>query len=202
MATRSKKKKQFSSLKLSEAMELIGRENLTEWVLNVPSHPPSEILQLNLKRLEVFDLKSSEQAKTLLIDAFLAEVISNYPKLKVWKAAGLETETLTGIADYLIAPRRAYLKTPLLCTVEAKRDDFEKGEVRCLAEMSACQWNNKQNSLELDVYGIVSNGKVWQYYKLAMDNQPFVTNPYGIEDLPGLLGALDFVCAACSKNVP
>ena len=85
---------------------------------------------------------------------------------------------------------------------EAKRDDFEKGEVQYLAEMSACQWNNKQNSIELDVYGIVSNGKVWQYYKLAMDNQPFVMNPYSIEDLPGLLGALDFVCAACSENVP
>ena len=134
-------------------------ENLTGWVLNVPPHPPSEILQLNLKRLEVFDLKSSEQAKSLLIDAFLAEIISDYPKLKVWKTAGLETETLTGIADYLLAPRRAYLKTPFLCTVEAKRDDFEKGEVQCLAEMSVCQWNNKQNSIEFDVFGIVINGR-------------------------------------------
>ena len=150
---------QFSSLKLSETMDLIGRENLTGWVLNVPPHPPSEILQLNLKRLEVFDLKSSEQAKSLLIDAFLAEIISDYPKLKVWKTAGLETETLTGIADYLLTPRRAYLKTPLLCTVEAKRDDFEKGEVQCLAEMSVCQWNNKQNSIEFDVFGIVINGR-------------------------------------------
>ena len=197
-----KKKQNFSAMKLEEAMQLTGRENLTVWHLNAPPRPPSDILKTNLQRLNVFDLVGSEQAKTLLIDALFAEVFQEYPTLKVWKAAGLETDTHTGIADYLIAPRRAYLKTPLLCTVEAKRDDFEKGEVQCLAEMTACQWNNKREGLDLEVYGIVSNGQGWQFYRLASDSEPFVTVQYAIGDLPGLLGALDAVCAACAKNVP
>ena len=45
-------------------------------------------------------------------------------ELKVWKAAPLESDTLMGVADYLITPKRVYVETPLLCVAEAKRDDF------------------------------------------------------------------------------
>ena len=34
---------------------------------------------------------------------------------------------LTGQVDYLVAPKRAYLSTPLLCVVEAKKDDLKQG---------------------------------------------------------------------------
>lgn len=196
------KKRNYSVMKLAEAMHLVGRESLTRWQLNAPARPPGDALQTHLQRLDVFDLESTEQAKTLLIDALFAEIVGNYPKLKIWKAETLETDTLTGVADYLIAPRRAYLATPLLCVTEAKRDDFEKGRVQCLAEMVACQWNNKQGNLDIDVYGIVSNGQVWRFYKLTKTNDAYETNQYGIEDLPGLLGALDYVCGECAKNVP
>ena len=195
------KKRNYSAIKLDEAMHLVGRESLSEWQINAPVRPPGDDLQAHLRRIKVFDLESTEQAKTLLIDALFAEIVINYPKLKIWKAEVLETDTMTGIADYLIAPRRAYLATPLLCVTEAKRDDFEKGRVQCLAEMVACQWNNKQRDLEIDVYGIVSNGQVWRFYKLTQASEAYETNQYGIEDLPGLLGALNYVCGECAKNV-
>ena len=183
-------------------MKLVGSELLMSWHLDVPPRPPSDILRVVLERLERFDLEGSEQAKTLLIDALFAEVVQAYPNLKIWKAAALDTDTHTGVADYLVAPYRAYLETPLLCAVEAKRDDFEKGRVQCLAEMVACQWNNRQAGLDLDVYGIVSNGQGWQFYKLTAQNEPYMTGLYGNEDLPRLLGVLDAVYAACAKNVP
>ncbi|MGF1521119.1 MAG: hypothetical protein ACFBSF_02195 [Leptolyngbyaceae cyanobacterium] len=34
--------------------------------------------------------------------------------MKVWKAAGLEGETTTGVADYLIAERKRYLEAPFV----------------------------------------------------------------------------------------
>ncbi len=188
-------------MKLEEAMHLVGRESLQRCHLNTSSREVGEDLKAHLQRLDVFDMESTEQAKTLLIDALFAEIVINYPILKIWKAEILETDTLTEVADYLIAPRKAYLSGPLLCVTEAKRDDFEKGRVQCLAEMAACQWNNKKSNRDIDVYGIVSNGQVWRFYKLAKTSEPYETNQYGIEDLPGLLGALDFVCAECAKNV-
>ena len=202
MAGSRKKKQNFSSLKLSEAMGIVGRESLSEWHVDAPPRKASDDLQAHLRRLRAFDTESTEQAKLLLIDALFAEIVNDYPNLKIWKSESLETDTLTGIADYLIAPRRAYLATPLLCAVEAKRDDFEQGRIQCLAEMAACQWNNRQTGLDIDVYGIVSNGQGWRCYKLTRESEPYETGQYGIEDLPGLLGALDFVCAACAKNVP
>ena len=41
----------------------------------------------------------------MLIDTILAEVISDYPTLKVWKEEPLESGSVGGVVDYLAAPR-------------------------------------------------------------------------------------------------
>jgi hypothetical protein len=195
-------KRNYAGFTLKDAMKLIPAEQLTRWQIMAPARPPSDALTTHLQRLEAFDLKSSEQAKTLLIDALLAEIVPLHSKLKVWKAAALNTDTLTGVADYLMAPRRAYLETPLLCVAEAKRDDFEQGAAQCIAEMVACRWSNLQENHHVEVFGIVSNGQVWQFYQLTQSHEIFESGLYTIDDLPELLGALDYVCIECAKNVP
>ncbi len=197
-----KAKRKYSALTLRDAMQLIPAVEFTAWELNVPPRLPSELLPEILHRLEAFDLENSELAKTLLMDALFGEIVSNYPKLKIWKAAALETDTLTGVADYLITPRRAYLATPLLCVAEAKRDDFVQGRAQCVAEMTACFWNNLQEGYEREVFGIVSNGQGWQFYKLTPQKEVFETRLFAIGDLPELLGILDYVCSECAKSLP
>ena len=182
-------------------MQLIGRQNLLAWKLGALPRPQSDFLAEDLRRKQAFDLTGSEQSKTLLIDSLLSEIVPNYDALKVWKAAALRTDTLTGTADYLIAPRRAYLETPLLCVIEAKRDDFEKGRAQCIAEMFACRWNNRRQSLAVDVFGIVSNGQGWQFYKLEEAGDVYETELYALGDLPNLLGALEYVCGECANNI-
>ena len=189
-------------MKLKEVMQLLQRDSLTPWHIEVIPRPPSDILKAHLQRLQAFDLKSSEQAKTLLIDALFAEIVPLHPKLKIWKAATLSTDIMTGIADYLMAPHRAYLGTPLMCVVEAKRDDFEQGTAQCIAEMVACQWNNQQENVVIDVFGIVSNGQGWQFYKLTKEGEIFETDLLAMSDLPELLGTLDYLCTESDKNIP
>lgn len=181
---------------------LIPAEKFSRWQIQAVPHKPSDILIANMKRLEAFDLKATEQAKTLLIDTLFAEIVSEYSNLKIWKAATLKTDTLTGVADYLMAPRRAYIETPLLCVAEAKRDDFEQGAAQCIAEMAVCQWNNHREQTDIDIFGIVSNGQVWQFYKLNQQLQIFESRLYTVDDLNELLGALNYICAECAKNVP
>lgn len=183
-------------------MQLLGRETLTLWQPDAPARPPSDMLLGHLARLNSFDLRSTGQGKTLLINALFAEVVPIHPNLKVWKAAALDTGTLTGVADYLIAPFRAYLETPLLCVTEAKRDDFERGQAQCLAEMYACAWNNRQAGHDVDVYGIVSNGQGWLFYKWERGGDVFETEQYAISDMPHLLGLLHYVCGECARLVP
>ena len=154
-----------------------------------------------MRRLESFDLKSSEQAKTLLIDSLFSEIVPLHGGLKIWKAAVLNTDTLTGVAGYLMAPHRAYLETPLLCVAEANRDDFEQGAAQCIAEMVGCRWNNRQDDHDIDIFGIVSNGQIWQFYKLTQAGEIFETELFTIAFLPELLGALDYICGECAANV-
>src|SRR5579862_3537009 len=61
-------KRKYSGFTLKEAIKLVSAEEFTPWRLNAPTHPPSATLQENLRRLESFDLQTTEQAKTLLID--------------------------------------------------------------------------------------------------------------------------------------
>jgi uncharacterized membrane protein len=103
----------FSGLRLKDAMELVPAQNLTRWNLRAADRAPSDILLASLELYEVFDLSDSGAAKILLIDTVLAEIVSAYNRLKIWKNEPLETGNLTGFADYLIAPRRAYVQTPL-----------------------------------------------------------------------------------------
>ena len=196
-------KRSFSGLAAHEAFALIGRGHLSAWTIKPPPRPPSPTLLENLRRLNSFMVGASEAGKELLIDALLAEIVPLYPNLRVWKGASLETDTLIGAADYLVAPFLDYLSTPLLCAVEAKRDDFEAGEIQCIAEMYACRQTNEAAGLHTDVYGIVSNGQGWVFYRWTADATEFGrTALLGIETLPELLAALDYLCAACNTQVP
>ena len=121
-------KRIFSSMGLKEAMLLIPAARLTPWIIDAPPQLPSEPLQEWLRRLRVFNQTNSEAAKILLIDTLFAEIVPNYAHLRIWKAAALESASLTGVADYIIAPDYAYITTPLLCVAEAKRDDFVQGQ--------------------------------------------------------------------------
>jgi hypothetical protein len=194
-------KRNFSGISLKEAMLLIGQSDFQPWQIDAPPRPPSAFLTEALTRFDAFNLTNSEAAKVLLIDTLLIEVVPSYPELRVWKAATLESDTLIGIADYLIAPKRAYLGIPLLCAVEAKKDDFEQGRAQCVAEMSACRWANQQESHVSDVFGIVSNGQSWQFFRLALTGEILQTDVYTTKFLPELLAALDYICAECAKNV-
>ncbi len=195
-------KRVFSSMTLKDVMRLIPSGEFTPWRMNAPPRPPGPFLLEALRRFEVFDVENSEPAKILLIDALLAEIVPDHAGLKVWKSMALESDTFSGVADYLIAPRRAYVALPLLCAAEAKRDDFIQGRAQCIAEMMVCRDNNLQEGHDIDVYGIVSNGQTWQFYKLTTVQALYETTLYVTSDLPKLLGALDHVCAECARNVP
>lgn len=194
-------KKNFSSFTLATAMMKVGLTELTRWDLDAPLLPPSDFFRERLHRLEVFDLKSSEHSKKLLIDACFEEALQSYPALRVWKGAPLQSDELTGLADYLIAPRRAYLAGPFVCVVEAKKDDFEKGLAQCLVEMEACRWNNRQAGLAYDIYGIVTNGEGWHFYRLTQNTEVFETSLYTVKNIAEVLGALSYIASQSVANL-
>ena len=154
-----------------------------------------ERLQLVLQEGVVFN--SEYAICENIIAPILLEVWLTYrDKLLLWSHQPLNfDEQLSGIPDYIVAKRsprgKVILDHPYLILVEAKKDNFEEGWGQCLAELVAAQkLNNNQKNL---VFGVVSNGKVWEFGNIQ-DNL-FTKNIryYTLENLSDLMKALHFV---------
>jgi hypothetical protein len=188
---KSSRKKSFSRFNQTEAFKQLGITNLLEWSPAAKAVETSTFLQERLKRLKQhFDLTISERAKELLIDAICEEALNTFPQFKIWKSAPLQGEKATGVVDYVIAENKGFLECPLLCVVEAKKDDFMQGEAQCLVEMQACQWMNAQAGIQRTVFGIVTNGEGWKFYRLELNGQVAVTTLFSVGHLEELLGML------------
>jgi hypothetical protein len=202
MATRSKGKKKFSGFSKAEAFQLLNLKELTPWEIKVEPVALSDFFVQHLQRLKRnFDLEGYEEAKKLLIDAICDEAIDSFLHLRIWKGAKLESNVAGGFVDYLIAERQRYLTSPILCVVEAKKDNFEQGLAQCLVEMHACQWNNQQIGRSVDVLGILSNGSSWQFYRLDPAGEVFESSAYSTGDMEFLIARLRFVFEICEQSL-
>lgn len=196
------KKKNFSSFTYTEAFKQLNLTDLIHWEIEATPVEPSAFFQERLKRLEqTFNLQGYEESKKLLIDAICEEAMITSDRLRIWKGPQLEGDIATGYVDYLVAKRKRYLETPLLCIIEAKKDDFEQGLAQCLVEMQACQWQNSQAGHAIDVFGIVTNGEGWRFYRLTTTGDVYETPLYSVGDMDLLLGRLRHVFELCEQNL-
>ena len=144
-----------------------------------------------------------------LIYPILKEVWKLYrSKLTLWSHEALTyDEDLSGVPDYIVTKRNPLstivFDKPYFLTVEAKQDKFEEGWGHCLAEMIAVQRIN--DDLDSCVFGIVSNGKIWQFGKLSVNIFTRNKNLYAIQDLDKLFAAVNYIFQQCdlqfNKNV-
>jgi hypothetical protein len=94
-------KKPFFSFTYKEAFKHLGITELHRWTIEAEPVPISDFFWQRLERLQRFDLESLEVSKTLLIDAICEEGLEGCDRLKVWKGAYLEGETVCGNVNYL-----------------------------------------------------------------------------------------------------
>ena len=114
---------------------------------------------------------------------------------------------LSGTPDYFVATRSELGKnvvgTPLVMVVEAKKNDFEIGWGQCLAAMIAAQKINTQEinrNAMFPVYGIVTDGVLWQFGKLVGDTFTENLTPFSLGDVPRLFGAINTVFKAAQNG--
>ena len=166
---------------------------------------PSFRDRLNLYLLE-FNFKDSEYAVCeMIIFPILAEVyFAHRQKFILWSHKTLSyDDRLTGIPDYTLAKRSPLGKVvwdkPYFVAVEAKRDDFVKGWGQCLAQMVAMQkLNDNPNQ---SVYGIVSNGRSWEFGVLTQSQFTQDPGSYPLQNLDHLMAALNFLFQSCEELV-
>jgi hypothetical protein len=132
-----------------------------------------------------------------IISPILIEVWQSYKEqLLVWSHQPLNyDEQLSGIPDYMVAKRSAkgkiVFEEPYLIVVEAKKDNFEEGWGQCLAELITAQKLNENTKTE--IFGIVSNGKFWEFGRLLENSFEKNIKLYTISNLEELFSAVNYV---------
>ena len=129
-----------------------------------------------------------------VIYPILREVYKKYADcFTLWSHQSISCDTeLSGTPDYLISTKSALGKTvlgsPIIVVVEAKRSDFIGGWGQCLAELVAAQRIN--NDTAISVYGIVTDGALWEFGKL--EENLFTQNEIvlAVSDLKKVFGAI------------
>jgi hypothetical protein len=166
--------------------------------------PSEQFLQEFEFNREYIDILTSEGARCeAIIFPVLREVYKGYADYyALWiKKPITYDDVLSGTPDYFISTRselgKLVVGTPLIMLVEAKKNDFEIGWGQCLAELVAAQKINE--NMEHPVYGIVSDGTLWQIGHLV--NETFTQNrtSFSVDNLPVLFGAIDSVFKAASE---
>ena len=121
-------------------------------------------------------------------------------KLTLWSHQTLTyDENLSGPPDYIVAKRHplttVIFDKPYFLVVEAKQDKFVEGWGQCLAELVAVQKINQD--LEQTIFGIVSNGQIWQFGKFKGDIFTRNISSYNIGDLDKLFAVVNYVFHEC-----
>jgi len=140
-----------------------------------------------------------------IIYPILKEVWKLYNrKFTLWSHHSLNyDEKLSGFPEYILAKRSSLGKVvfdkPYFILVEAKQDDFEGGWAQCLAEMIAAQRLNEE--IQITIFGIVSNGKIWQFGKL--EGTSFISNIdiFTIQDLDKIFAAVNYIFKQCELQL-
>ncbi|OAD23062.1 hypothetical protein THIOM_001114 [Candidatus Thiomargarita nelsonii] len=144
------------------------------------------------------DLFTSEYSRCEnVIYPILREVYKTFvDKYSLWSHKSIKYDAkLTGTPDYIFSTKSELGKTvlglPIVLIVEAKQNDFNEGWGQCLAELVASQ-KLSQNE-ESKVYGIVTDGEVWQFGKLVSNVFTKSKSRITITDLDKIFGAIGFL---------
>lgn len=141
-----------------------------------------------------------------IIYPILKEVWKMYrSNFVIWSHQALNyDEKLCGVPDYVLAKRSplgsVVFDKPYFVLVEAKKEsDFNEGWGQCSAEMIAVQRLNQIP--EQTIFGIVSNGLIWQFGKLKIDI--FTQNKifYSIQELNKLFAAINYIFQQCELQL-
>lgn len=109
---------------------------------------------------------------------------------------------LTGNPDGLISKsdNQLYITSPVVVLVEAKKSDLSSGLAQCIAEMEAARMFNEQEGDPVSpIYGVVTDGVLWQF--LALENSIAIIDSflYHFEDGGKIVGILKYLIDNCQQ---
>ena len=159
-----------------------------------------EELTLTLQKLP-FNISEAAICENLIYP-ILREVWKQFrDTFMVWSHQPISLNSeLNGVPDYLFTRQSplgsTILDSPYVAVVEAKRDDFTLGWAQCAIEMYTIQQLNQDTR---PVFGIVSNGRLWEFADLTDTTITYYVEGLTIREVDEIFGALTHVLETCKR---
>ncbi len=140
-----------------------------------------------------------------LIYPVLKEAWKHYvDTFSIWSHQSIADENgLLTIPDYLISKHSdlgdIIFEFPVLAVIEAKKDNFTNGWTQCCLDMIKIRELNQNETMT--VYGLVTNGEVWEVGKLEKQKFVLYRKRFFIEELENLFNGLISVLELCKLQL-
>jgi len=108
---------------------------------------------------------------------------------------------LTGNPDGIICntDNQLYITSPVVVLVEAKKSDLGSGLPQCIAEMEAAKiFNKHKGNRNFPVYGVVTDGVLWQFLSLQENIAVIDSFLYNFDDGSKIVGILKNFIKSCN----
>lgn len=160
-----------------------------------PSNFLQETLQFNLPL--ALEINSEKARSELIVAPILVELKKRLPeRMSLFSGREFNVDPargLSGYCDFLISrsPEQLVIESPVIALVEAKNDNILSGLGRCMAETIAAQiFNQRQENNIKTIYGVVTTGSIWKFFKLEGIAIEIDTDEYFINNVSKILGIL------------
>ena len=178
----------------SECYRHIQPVQLTEWFLHTMKLAYTKAIRINTE--------SARQA--LIVDNVLIE-LDQHVAISFFLDSTFNVDSekgLTGNPDGLISrsDNELYITSPVVVLVEAKKSDLGNALPQCIAEMEAARiFNERHGNPVSPVYGVVTDGVLWQFVSMKDNIATIDSTLYPFEGGSMIVGILKF-CVENSRS--
>lgn len=158
---------------------------LTQWFKDTMKLAYTKAIRINTE--------SARQA--LIVDHVLME-LNQHIKISFFLENSFNIDSnkgLTGNPDGIISynENQLYITSPVVVLVEAKKSDLGSGYAQCIAEMEAARiFNEKEENNIPIIYGVVTDGALWQFLSLKDNIATIDSYLYNFGDGSHIVGIL------------
>jgi hypothetical protein len=187
----------YSSLTYTTLQERFGvRQQVIKWLPDdCPPHPDPE-LERHFDEMSDFPANSEKARSELYVMPMLLACWRPFrERLTLFSGERIDSDPrqgLSGECDFVFCakPRLMWVEAPVVCVIEAKREDLEVGLRQCAAQLVGLhRFNERYRTPAEPLIGCTTDADRWQFVRLRegvhLDIDPRIRY---LSDLPGLLG--------------
>jgi hypothetical protein len=132
---------------------------------------PWFIETMKMAYIKAIRINTENSRQALIVDHVLME-LNQHVNMSFFLENSFNVDSskgLTGNPDGIISSsdNQLYITSPVVVLVEAKKSDLGSGSAQCIAEMEAARiFNEKEGNNIPTMYGVVTDGALWQFLSL------------------------------------